>query len=497
GSYPEYARPDNGVRWGSERFMFDNRWVVPYNPCFTKKYGAHINVEIAGGVRAIKYLAKYLYKGSDRATLAVPGEYNEIEATLQGRYIGPSQAIWRLMGYATHEEKPAVMLLPFHLKGEHRVTFRVNQDQEDVASGIENQSSVFLDWMKYNAAHADGRDLFYSDFPMHYTHVKNRGWRLRKKGHTIGRMPVAIPRQGERFYLRSLLTVKRGASSYEDLYIVDGVTYTTPSAACRAWGLTYDDSEWITLYNEVKDTTPDASLRYQFAVNLADSEILDPQRIWDLFQDNFTDDCLYRIRTMGDTLLLSPDDWCDEEHRIDYGLWLLGENLRDFGMDFAGARIRGSRHRWVDQRVNVLISEALDFDQEVEAESNRQSVSQLSMGQHAAYDIIVDTIDNNRRPNSFFLHGPTGTGKTFLYKSLCHLFNSRGQIVLFVASSGIASLLLPNDSTAHSRFKIPIECTEQSFCNVRAQSDLADLLRQTDLIIWDEVTMQNKHNFTA
>ncbi|POS82014.1 hypothetical protein EPUL_005181, partial [Erysiphe pulchra] len=341
GSYPEYARPDNGVRWGSERFI------------------AHINVEIAGGVRAIKYLAKYICKGSDRATLA-------------GRYIGPSQAIWRLMGYATHEEKPAVMMLPFHLEGEYRVTFRTNQNQEQVVAGIESQSSVFLDWMRYNATHTDGRDLFYSDFPMHYTHVKNSGWHLRNKGHTIGRMP-------------------RGATSYEDLYTVDGVTYTTPSAACRAWGLTYDDSEWITLYNEVKDTTPAASLRYQFVVNLADSEILDPQRIWDLFQENFTDDCLYRIQTMGDTLLKPPDDWSDEERRINYSLWLLGENLRDFGMDFAGARIRGSRHRWV------------------ETELNQRSVSQLSMGQHAAYDIIIDTIDNNRRPNSFFLHGPAGT----------------------------------------------------------------------------------------
>ncbi|POS81950.1 hypothetical protein EPUL_006825, partial [Erysiphe pulchra] len=133
------------------------------------------------------------------------------------------------------------------------------------------------------------------------------------------------------------------------------------------------------------------------------------QWIWNLLQDNFTDDCLYRIRTTGDTLLLPPDDWSDEEFRIDYCLWLLCENLRDFGMDFAGSRIRGSRHRWVNRRVNVLISEAQNFDREVEAELNQRSVSQLSMGQHAAYDIIIDTIDNNRRPNPFFLHGPAGT----------------------------------------------------------------------------------------
>ncbi|POS81865.1 hypothetical protein EPUL_006791, partial [Erysiphe pulchra] len=71
------------------------------------------------------------------------------------------------------------------------------------------------------------------------------------------------------------------------------------------------------------ETIPAVFLRYQFAVNLADSEILDPQRIWDLFQENFTNDCLYRIRTMSDTLLLPSDDWCDEEHRIDNSLWLL------------------------------------------------------------------------------------------------------------------------------------------------------------------------------
>ncbi|POS87764.1 hypothetical protein EPUL_003898 [Erysiphe pulchra] len=296
-------------------------------------------------------------------------------------------------------------------------------------------------------------------------------------------MPVAIPRLGELFYLSSLLTVKRGTTPYEDLYTVDGITYDIPSAACWALGLTYDDSEWITLFNELKDTTPATSLRYQFAVNLANSEILYPRRIWYLFEENFTDDYLHCIQTL--------------KRPIAYVPWLLVENLRDFGMDFATVGPRGSRHRWMDCGTNLIIIEAIDYNGEEEAEFNRQSVSQLSLGQRTAYDIIVDTIENNRPPNSFFLQGPAGTGKTFFYKSLCQLFHSRGQIALCVASSGIASLLLPNGSTAHSRFKILKECIEQSFCNMRAQNDLVDLLRQTDLIIWDGVTMQNKHNFTA
>ncbi|POS87739.1 hypothetical protein EPUL_000782 [Erysiphe pulchra] len=109
-SYPEYARPNNGVTWERNGFTFDNRWVVPYYPYMLKKCKAHINVEIAQGVHAIKYMAKYVYKGSDRATLEVQNQYDEIVMTVQGRYISQVQAVWRLLGYATHEEKPAVIL---------------------------------------------------------------------------------------------------------------------------------------------------------------------------------------------------------------------------------------------------------------------------------------------------------------------------------------------------------------------------------------------------
>jgi hypothetical protein len=45
---------------------------------------------------------------------------------------------------------------------------------------------------------------------------------------------------------------------------------------------------------------------------------------------------------------------------------------------------------------------------------------------------------------------------------------SRGEIVLTVASSGIAALLIPGGRTAHSRFGIPImidECSTYFFCS--------------------------------
>jgi ATP-dependent DNA helicase PIF1 len=62
-----------------------------------------------------------------------------------------------------------------------------------------------------------------------------------------------------------------------------------------------------------------------------------------------------------------------------------------------------------------------------------------------------------------------------------------------VASSEIAALLLLGGRTAHSCFKIPLKIHEDSMCSFAKNSELADLLRITDLIIWHEAPMQHRH----
>jgi len=64
-------------------------------------------------------------------------------------------------------------------------------------------------------------------------------------------------------------------------------------------------------------------------------------------------------------------------------------------------------------------------------------------------------------------------------------------IVLCVASSGIAALLLIGGRTAHS--KIPINVHELSMCGIKKNSLLADLIKAADLVIWDEAPMQSCH----
>ena len=51
--------------------------------------------------------------------------------------------------------------------------------------------------------------------------------------------------------------------------------------------------------------------------------------------------------------------------------------------------------------------------------------------------------------NVCYNDGPACSGKTFLHTKLLHHFRPKGEIVVIVAVSGIAALLLPSGRTAH------------------------------------------------
>jgi len=69
---------------------------------------------------------------------------------------------------------------------------------------------------------------------------------------------------------------------------------------------------------------------------------------------------------------------------------------------------------------------------------------------------------------------------------------SKGLIVLNVASSGIAALLLPGGKTTHFAFCISFVTTETSTCGILQNSYKAKLILNSKLIIWDEAPMLNR-----
>jgi ATP-dependent DNA helicase PIF1 len=93
----------------------------------------------------------------------------------------------------------------------------------------------------------------------------------------------------------------------------------------------------------------------------------------------------------------------------------------------------------------------------------------------------------------FFLDGPGGSGKTFVYSVLLALVRRDRHVAIEVAFSDIAALLLEGGRTSHLVLKIPIALGKDSMCSIPVQSDFVELLQEAELIVWDEVLAQHQH----
>jgi len=143
-------------------------------------------------------------------------------------------------------------------------------------------------------------------------------------------------------------------------------------------------------------------------------------------------------------------------------------------------------------RVNPQLAAELDYDRDVLHGYINQNLSRLNICQEIAVTTVFNAIAQGEGA-IFFLDGPGGSGKTFIYKVLLALVRRDGHVAIAVASSAITALLLEGGRTAHSVFKIPITLGRDSMCLILVQSDFAELLREAKLIVWDEALAQHRH----
>ncbi|RYQ94353.1 hypothetical protein Ahy_B08g089256 [Arachis hypogaea] len=145
---------------------------------------------------------------------------------------------------------------------------------------------------------------------------------------------------------------------------------------------------------------------------------------------------------------------------------------------------------------NKLIEEELAYDTKELTHTNLYTEQKMTHEQRLVFDEILNAVITDSG-SFYFVYGDGGCGKTFIWNGLSSAIRSIGKIVLNVASSGIASLLLPSGRMTHFRFSIPITITDESTCNIKYGSLKAELLIQSSLIIWDETPILNKMCFEA
>ena len=233
---------------------------------------------------------------------------------------------------------------------------------------------------------------------------------------------------------------------------------------------------------------PGSQLRQLFSSMLLFCQISSPENLWVEFRDKLCDDLHIRIPNPS------------TERVYDYGLFLINRILSDSGYSLLNfPHMPTPQVNWIAVTSNPLINEQLTYSAAEELDLFQQHIENVRRvsEQSDAYDTIMASIESHEGA-VFFLNGPGGTGKTYLYRTLCHKLCSESKIVLCVASSGVASLLLPGGHTAHSTFRIPIHNLDaESLCNISKQDQRAGLLRAVDLIIWDEALMLSRYAYEA
>ncbi len=284
-----------------------------------------------------------------------------------------------------------------------------------------------------------------------------------------------------------MLTKVKGAVSFEALHTINGVVHDTFKSACTALGLYDSDDEWNACLEEAVGMRTCAQLWSLFVTILAFGIPCEPCMLWDKYKEHIYDDCKVALqrRSIVEPSIEQIESWA--LHSLRDALAKFNKTFEDFGLPTPSIpfdRLETNRLFKVERDYNVKVLQA-----EVV-----MAIESLNDGQRATYNGVIDAYAAHHA-KVIFIDGPGGTGKTYIENLILNDVRLRGDIALAIASSGIAALLLSGGRTAHSYLKIPIALDCTSFCYIRKQDDLAVLIRQTKLILWDEAPMTNKLAF--
>ncbi|ONM17793.1 hypothetical protein ZEAMMB73_Zm00001d003825 [Zea mays] len=332
--------------------------------------------------------------------------------------------------------------------------------------------------------HEEARGILYRDFPEWYTWQSGKGkvWQRRKRdtGGQVGRIVSAHPAEGERYCLRVLLNHVTGAASYVDLRTVDGVTLPTFREAAERRGLLESDNTLDECLTKRAFFQMPSALRRLFATILVYCEPSDVVVLWQKHKDSMSED--YQHRSQNKTHV-------EQMVLIDIRNMLqsMGKDIKTFPLtpiiDTYDDAIGTAREVYEEESIQPTVEDVALKDS-------------LNEEQRAAYDKIMSAVDTDQG-GLFFVDGPGGTGKTYLYRVLLATLRNQGKIAVATATSGVAASIMPRGRTAHSRFKIPLTIDDGAVCSFTKQSGTAELLRKASLIIWDEASMTKRQAVEA
>ena len=299
--------------------------------------------------------------------------------------------------------------------------------------------TMLIEWFTCNQLHPEARSLTYPQFPSRWKwDQKSRSWEERRQRHDkIGRVHYVHPSAGERYYLRMLLLIVKGATSYEHLRYHNGTQHPTFKEACRSRGLLGDDNEWYNAFDEAAAWATSHQLRKLFITMILFCEVGDENAFFEKVWRLLTDDIQYQFRDiirdpnykMGDT---EARNFLLQELSSLFGQ--TGHNIRDLNLPQpTQIPYSISTNRLIEEQLSYTVNPTFDM---------ADPTASLNYGQTQAFHVVVSRVLSDES-GFFFVSGYGGTGKTYVWNCIVSYLRGQQKIVLTVASSGVAPSYCP------------------------------------------------------
>ncbi|CAI9298597.1 unnamed protein product [Lactuca saligna] len=356
-AYPTYRRRDNGVKVMVRGAELDNRWVVPYNPY------------------------------------------------LLCRWISPPEAAWRIFRFSLGDIKPTVIHLPLHLEDYQPITFKRKEQLTNIVANSSKRKTMLTEFFVQNNTDkfAQHLNLTYVEYPNHFVWKSDtKIWSPTQTEKSIGRIVLAHPSEGERYYLRILLSKIRCPKSYDSLKICKGIKVATFRESALLHGYLIDDNSQKLCLEEASVYHMPYELRRLFASLLVYTIPSNPRELWLSFESAMLEDFLhcnnYSKKEAKRNTFKQINTYLQSTGRQIHEFDILPDDLSYTDLD--------------DQTEEIIAQQSI-----IVSDDDLKSIHNLNKKQKIAFDTIIGKVKANKG-GAFFIDGPGGTGKPFLYRAL-------------------------------------------------------------------------------
>ena len=192
-----------------------------------------------------------------------------------GRFLSSNEAGWRVLNFFIHDRFPPVEHLMVHLENGQYIYYRKSSKKMK-----EPPKTTLTAFFYLCQDDKFAQTLLPSEVPKYYTwDASIKEFQRRKIGEqvqshdgifatqTLGRVYSVHPNNSGGFYLRMLLHVVRGPTSFQMLRtVIDGHIWKTYRQACIDMGLLEKDQQWDIPMMEAEAVHSPSRLRNLFSI---------------------------------------------------------------------------------------------------------------------------------------------------------------------------------------------------------------------------------------